>query len=177
MLATFKQNQGHAAKWQSCNAASDRSAWNPYVATFFAYWLSIRPAEDRLPGRQHFDPIDIPAVMSRVWLLDVVRDAGQVRFRYRLVGTKEVETLQREVTGQWFDDVHPRLKESPAFLERYHHMVASGEPTYRKGIVNFAHKREHEQVENCIVPLARDGLTVDMLAACSVLYRSNGREI
>jgi hypothetical protein len=176
MFVIAKQDQGRAFTWQRCNAATDRSAWNPYVARLFSYWLSIRPAEDRLPGRQHFDPVDIPIVMPRVWLLDVVRDAGQLRFRYRLVGTKEVETLQREVTGQWFDDVHPRLKENPAHLERYRFMVESGQPTYRKGGVNFAHKREHEHVENCIVPLARDGKTVDMIAACSVLYRSDGRE-
>jgi hypothetical protein len=176
MLVIAKQDQVRTATWQRCNAATDRSAWNPSLATFFSYWLSIRPAADLLPGRQHFDPVDLGAVMARVWLLDVVRDAGQIRFRYRLVGTKEVETLQREVTGQWFDDVHPRLKENPAHLDRYHYMLESGQPTYRKGIVNFAHKREHEQVENCIVPLARDGCTVDMIAACSVLYRSDGRE-
>jgi hypothetical protein len=176
MFVISKQDQGRAATWQRCSATTDRSAWNPYLAKFFSYWLSIRPAEDLLPGRQHFDPIDLAAVMARVWLLDVVRDGGQVRFRYRLVGTKEVETLQREVTGQWFDDVHPRLKENPAHLERYRYMVESGQPTYRKGVVNFAHKREHEQVENCIVPLARDGRTVDIIAACSVLYRSDGRE-
>lgn len=179
MRATFKQDQGHgrAAVWQPCSAATDLSAWNPFVAKFFAYWLSIRPADGVLPGRQHFDPVDIAASMSRVWLLDVVRDAGQLRYRYRLAGTKEVETLQREVTGQWFDDVHPRLKENPAHLERYRYMVENGQPTYRKGLVNFAHKREHAQVENCLVPLARDGRTVDIIAACSVLYRSNGREI
>jgi hypothetical protein len=61
-------------------------------------------------------------------------------------------------------------------LERFHFMVANGQPTYRKGKIHFSHKREHENVENCMVPLARDGRAVDIVAACSVLYLSNGRE-
>jgi hypothetical protein len=163
--------------WQVCSAATDRAGWHSFLSTFFGYWLSICPGTGLLPGRQHFDPVEIGPVMSRVWLLDVVRDGGAVRLRYRLVGTKEVDTLQREVTGQWFDDVHPRFKENPAHLERFVFMATKGLPTYRKGTVNFAHKREHEQVENCVVPLARDGKTVDILAACSVLYRADGSEI
>jgi hypothetical protein len=162
--------------WQPCDPTTDRSAWNPLAAKFFAYWLSIHPGAGALPGRQHFDPIDIPDVMPRVWLLDVVRAGGRLRFRYRLVGTKEVETLQQEVTGLWLDDVHPRLKENPRLVERFHFMVANRQPTYRKGLVHFLHKREHETVENCMVPLAHDGRTVDIIAACSVLYLSNGRE-
>ena len=162
--------------WHPCDAATDRAAWNPRLAKFLSYWLSIRPAPDLLPGRQHFDPVNIPHIMPRVWLLDVVRDGALLRFRYRLVGTKEVETLQREVTGQWMDDVHPLLKENPKLLERFHFMVTTGQATYRKGTINFNHKREHEAVENCMAPLAGDGRTVDMIAACSVLYLSNGRE-
>jgi hypothetical protein len=169
--------RGRPGMWQVCSPDTDRSAWHPFLATFFSYWLAIRPGADLLPGRQHFDPVDIGTVMSRVWLLDVVRDGVEMRFRYRLVGTKEVETLQQEVTGKWFDDVHPRLKETPAHLERYRFVAAQGQPTYRKGAVNFAHKREHAHVENCLVPLARDGRTVDILAACSVLYQLDGREI
>jgi hypothetical protein len=72
--------------------------------------------------------------------------------------------------------VHPRLKESPAFLDRFRHMAEAGCATYRKGKVNFHHKREHAHVENCIVPLARDDRTVDIVAACSVLYDSINRE-
>jgi hypothetical protein len=179
MFAISEDPQGPRApgSWQVCSTKSDRSPWHPYLARFFEYWLSIRPSGDLLPGRQHFDPIEIGKVMSRVWMLDVVREGEALRLRYRLVGTKEVDTLQQEVTGMWFDDVHPRLKENPVHLERYRFVAESGQPTYRKGAVNFAHKREHAQVENCIVPLARDGKTVDILAACSVLYRADGSEI
>jgi hypothetical protein len=156
-----------------CTPDMDRSSWNPKLAEFFDYWLSIKPAEG-LPGRQHFDPLHIPFLMSRVWMLDVLRDP--LRYRYRLAGTKEVETLQREVTGQMFTDVHPHLTEDSQAFGRFNETALSGAATYRKGPVVAIHNKEHQTVENCIVPLARDGSTVDIIVACSVLYGFDGRE-
>ena len=48
--------------------------------------------------------------------------------------------------------------------------------TYRKGAVVAVHDKAHQTVENCFVPLARDGKTVDILVACSVLYSLDGKE-
>lgn len=162
-------------EWVSCGQANDRTAWNPQIARFFDYWLSISPT-GRLPGRQHFDPLHIARLMARVWMLDVVAGSSGPRFRYRLVGTKEVETLQREVTGQWLDEVHPHLVETRYGFQRFIFMAESGQPTYRKGEVTFTHLKDHRIVENCMVPFARDGVSVDMIAVCSVLYRLDGRE-
>ncbi len=164
-----------AVAWQECDAATDRSAWNPRIARFFEYWLSIA-TPGRLPGRQHFDPLDIPELMPRVWILDVVRGPTGLRFRYRLVGTKEVDTLQREVTGQWLDAVHPHLSARADAFDRFRHIAERGVATYRKGQVSFLHHKDHRIVENCMLPLARDGSRVDMIAACSVLYLLSGKE-
>jgi hypothetical protein len=156
-----------------CGPETDRSSWNPWLVQFFDYWLSIRPG-NRLPGRQHFDPLDIPLIMPRVWILDVLR--APLRYRYRLAGTKEVETLQREVTGKMFDEVHPHLRGQGEAFGRLDEMAQTGIATYRLGRVVAVHHKEHLTVENCMVPLGRDGKTVDMIAACSVLYRLDGRE-
>jgi hypothetical protein len=43
---------------------TDTSSWNPKVLRFLDYWLSLKPAEG-LPGRQHFDPLDIPDLYHR----------------------------------------------------------------------------------------------------------------
>lgn len=165
----------HAVSWQECDGTTERSAWNPRIARFFEYWLSITPI-GRLPGRQHFDPLDIVELMPRVWILDVTRERTGMRFRYRLVGTKEVETLQRDVTGQWLDDVHPHLRQAPNGFARFHHIANEGKATYRKGQVSFLHHKDHRIVENCMLPMARDGTHVDMIAVCSILYQLNGME-
>ena len=156
-----------------CNPELDRASWNPKLAQFFDYWLSIKPAAG-LPGRQHFDPLDIPLLMPRVWMLDVLREP--LRYRYRLAGTKEVATLQREVTGRLFEEVHPRLRDDPGAIERYHKGAQCGIATYRKGVVRLMHHKDHHTVENCVVPLACDGKTVDILVGCSILYSLDGKE-
>ena len=112
--------------------------------------------------------------MARTWMLDVLREP--LRYRYRLVGTKEVETLQREVTGQMFEEVHSHSYDRQETTGRFLESVQDGVATYRKGNLVALHKKEHVAVENCIVPMARDGALVDLLIGYSILYRSDGRE-
>jgi hypothetical protein len=175
LLADEAADGDSAPAWQICNSATERAGWNRHVARFFEYWLAISPP-GRLPGRQHFDPLHIPDLLSRIWILDVVREPAGMRFRYRLVGTKEVETLEREVTGRWLDEVHPHLKQRPHGFARFLHIVNHGAATYRKGHLTFLHQKDHQIVEICMLPLARDGSTVDMIVVCSVLYLLNGKE-
>jgi hypothetical protein len=161
--------------WIACDRTTDRSDWNPQIGSFFDYWLGIAPP-GRLPGRQHFDPLDIAKLMARVWMLDVVPGRNGPRFRYRLVGTKEVEALQREVTGQFLDEAHPHVRESRDGFRRFIDMAERGMATYRKGQALFSRHHDHQIIEDCMVPLARDGASVDMIAVCSVLYRGDGGE-
>jgi hypothetical protein len=163
--------------WQIVDRHTDRSGWNPKVSRFFDYWRAIAP-EGRLPGRQHFDPLAIRQMMPRIWILDVVRGhAGySYRYRYRLVGTRQVEIFGRELTGEWMDEAHPHLVQRPEIMARYRYMGEHGVPTYRRGHISFVREREFSVTENCQVPLARDGVTVDMIVAFAVLYRENGTE-
>lgn len=156
-----------------CTSETDTNSWNPKVVRFFKYWLSLNP-EKGLPGRQHFDPLDIPDLMPRIWMLDVLRQP--LRYRYRFAGTKEVETLQREVTGKMFEEVHPQAYNRQETTGRLGDSVQHGVATYRKGKIIAIHKKEHMIVENCVVPLARDGLLVDLIVGFSILYQADGRE-
>ena len=58
----------------------------PAHCELFAYWRSLFP-EDGLPGRQHFDPVDVPHLLRMLFLVDIVRGGKKIRFRYRLLGT------------------------------------------------------------------------------------------
>jgi hypothetical protein len=163
-----------AGDWSVCTARTDRLGWGAKCARFFDYWLAIAPP-GRLPGRQHVDPLDIPELISRIWMVDVVPTAGGMRFRYRLAGTREVQTLEREVTGRWFDEIH--TGDGRAIVEqRFRYMVENRAATYRKGHVRLIHHKGHRTVENCMVPLAGDGRTVDIIACLSVLFWDDGTE-
>ena len=169
------QSDGSADNWMACDPATARTAWHPKLQRFFEYWAAISPS-GRLPGRQHLDPLGLGPILPHVWMLDVVRNAGLVRFRYRLAGTKEVETLRREVTGQWFDEVH-RLPPTHPIFARLAYILEHRVPTYRKGVVGLTHEKDHRTVENCMVPFASDGAVVDLIVACSIIFYSDGREV
>ncbi len=149
-------------------------AWHPKVLRFHAYWQEIRPAAG-LPGRARFDPAAIPDLLPGIWLLDVHR--GPLRLRYRLVGTRIVEAIGREVTGQWLDEAHPHIARDPSVLARYRAVVETGVPSHRRGRIRFWRHHDYREIENLVVPFAADGRSVDILAVLTVLHGTDGRSI
>src|SRR5439155_7987308 len=101
---------------------------------------SAGPAGQR-PGRQHIRPAEVPGFLSRMFMLDIVRDP--LRYRYRLCGTELVRSLGREVTRLWLDEAHPQLLENPESRERFRFMVETGRPTWRKGTPLWARHPDH----------------------------------
>ncbi len=153
-------------------AAFDTSDWNERVAYMYAYWRRIRPAPDLLPGRRHFDPIDVPRALASTWMLDVQREP--FRLKYRLIGTNIVRMIGGDFTGRWFDEARPNLLKSMPGLERYRLMVETGRATWRRGIPVLAADPYWKTSENVMMPMASDGRNVDLLMCCSVYYSHDG---
>jgi hypothetical protein len=160
--------------WTGYRVPDDRSLWHPLVRDFYEHCMQVAPA-GKLPGRQHIHPEEIPAFLSRMWLLDVSRDP--LRYRYRLCGTELVRSLGREVTGMWLDEAHPQIVENPESGDRFRFMVETGRPTWRKGPALWGRHPNHRTVETCVVPLAADGATVDKLLGFVMLFDSQGRPV
>jgi PAS domain len=150
----------------------DTTGWNPRLTRLYGYWCAIRPPGGLLPGRRHFDPVDVPELLPGIWLLDIQREP--LRMRYRLAGTGIVEAIGHEVTGRWFDEAHPGMMESPDFVARYRRVVERGAPDRRKGKPRLWVHRDFDVIENLLLPFASDGRHVDMICAYSVLYRPDG---
>ena len=165
--------------WTDHGIPPDRSAWHPRIQRFYDYWVSIAPP-GKLPGRQHVIPEDLGSLLPRLWMLDVHRDP--LRFRYRLAGTYVVWSLGREVTGQWVDELHPECPLKAILHDRYCHAAETGRPSWRHGETIWERRpgyrwnrvRHFLAVENCIMPLATDGRTVDILFGASVLFDTEG---
>jgi hypothetical protein len=160
--------------WTDHRIPDDRSHWHPLVRRFYDYWLAVAPV-GRLPGRQHVAPEDLVPLLPRVWLLDVQRNP--LRFRYRLAGTEIVRSVGREITGGWLDEVQPQSVSNPIMRDRYRYVALSGRPSWRRGPTFWNRDPDHRTVENCLVPLAADGRTVDMIFGFTILFNSQGREI
>ncbi len=152
------------------------TSWHPKIQALYDYWAAIRPRDRRLPGRQHFDPMAIPRLLPDIWLLDVAREP--LRLRYRVIGTGIVEALGRELTGAWMDEVHANFGPEAATFPDYRWVVEERQPHWRRGRPMFASLLDKcTELERILLPLARDGETVDMILSLTVFYRANGIEI
>lgn len=168
---TAPQPGGDYGMWTGHRVPEDRAAWNPLVLQFYDYWRTIAPA-GALPGRQHLVIEHIAPLWSRLFLLDVFREP--LRYRYRLCGTKLVDSLGEEVTGRWLDEVHPQLVANPESRDRYRFVVETGGATWRRGPPLWTCDPDHRMLESCIVPLAADGRTVDKILAIVVVFDADG---
>jgi len=160
--------------WTDHRVPEDPAEWHPRVRRFYEYWRDAAPP-GRLPGRQHIASEDLVELLPRLWMCDVFRDP--LRFRYRLVGTEIVRSVQREMTGMWLDEAHPESAKNPTLSSRYRFIVETGRPTWRRGPTLWYRDPQHRTVENCLVPLAGDGAIVDKIFAMTVLFDATGREM
>ncbi len=140
------------------------------VRRLLAYWRSIRPAADILPGRRHFEPTDLPDLLRWLWLVDVARTP--LRFRCRLFGTGHRDVVGRDFTGYWLDEVFPHF---PATQTHADFTAAlAGEPRWYRGAPDYAAAKGYSGIERLVLPLAADGVSVDMLLGLTVYRREDG---
>lgn len=156
-MEPFECNFAFAAALPQCDAR---------IAALHRYWSDIRPGADAMPGRQHLDPADIPALLPAIRLYDVHRDPW--RFKYRLVGTELVRVLGHDPTGSWFDDT--LAKDGGAHSQADLVFVAEGRGiSYRRGFpLHFLPHKSHLTSERILLPLARNGSDVDIVLGFTV---------
>jgi hypothetical protein len=130
------------------------------IVELYRYWLGIHPARGLIPGRQHFDPVDVPRLLPWMWLIEFQRHP--LRFKYRLVGTEHVQALGRDPTSAWLDEVHPRFTTSSGYRQ-FVTAVGRGEMGFHRGASVYYKNRAMANIERLILPLARTGYDVDML--------------
>lgn len=123
-----------------------------------AYWQSKRN-DDRLPARADIDPLDIPALLPQVILLDVRRAPWD--FRFRLIGTNVVHHLANDWTGSWMSEIEHMASPSRIF-DSCVEVASSGRPL-RSETPYVGPHRHYVRAEDVILPLAADGSSPDML--------------
>ncbi|MDA1098677.1 MAG: PAS domain-containing protein [Proteobacteria bacterium] len=131
----------------------------PEIARLFDYWRSIHP-DAGLPGRRHFDPVDIPRLLPNIWLLDVYRQP--LRFRVRLSGMAINEFTGLDRTGEWCDELCGDREDTDALLCKSA-CVLHGKPLYRTRKVISNPGQTNAMAEILHLPLASNGRDVDML--------------
>jgi PAS domain-containing protein len=140
------------------------------VARLWQYWRSIHPSAGGLPGRQHVEPLDMADLLAWLWLVDVAREP--LRFRFRLVGTGHRRMLGTDVTGRWIDEALPGFEQQ----EGYGDFIAgaAGQIRYCRRPPEFPLDRSCAAIERILLPLARDGASVDMLLGMTLYILRDG---
>jgi hypothetical protein len=125
-----------------------------------AYLDKVAP-EGKLPGRQHIDPLEFREFVSFINLVDVEREEGEIRFRYRLVGEEQTRRAGREITGMLLKDallpgLVPRVRSNMLKVLMTRKAVYDRFPMPHPD-------REFIDSQRMYYPLASDGETVDTI--------------
>lgn len=149
------------------------SAAHPKITALYEYWRGQAPAHGRLPGRQHIDPVDVPPLLAHITLLDVIGDPP--RFRFRLIGEVPRRFGIPARQGSFLDEA-PGAAERPEALDELRQIVLSRRPSWYRGRPVLKHDAHVFEIERLFLPLARDGVTVDMLIGLTTFYGARGEE-
>lgn len=132
---------------------------DPKIRRIFDHWKSIHPAAG-LPGRQHFDPLDVPSLLPNILLIDVPTETSG--FAFRLMGTAVEYFFGGNLQGTPLVDAYTARHESPAHRDVCG-VVADHMPRWWKGRARYVRNRDHVVAERIHLPLATDGKTVDLI--------------
>jgi hypothetical protein len=149
-------------------AAAVAAGCDHRIAEGIAYWRRIRPGPGVLPGRQHFDPLEIPDLLPFVGLTDVTYAPGP-RLRVRVIGTRLADHFGGGIVGSYLDELIPDFENSQAGKD-YLRVVREGVPVWYRGDQSArVGTKFHLPVERLFLPLAGNGRIVNMLLGIIVV--------
>lgn len=144
---------------------------HPDVRSLVDYWQSIHPA-DGLPGRRHFDPVDVPALLGNIGLIEVHENPR--RFKARLYGTTLVSAVGKDLTNKWYHEVFEKFEQSGQYHD-FSHVVDTRTPHWRRGTMRIPAERDFHFLERVHLPLASDGVSVDMILTFAIFFPRDDR--
>ncbi len=145
---------------------------HPKIRLLHDYWRECAPAAGLLPGRRQIDPLRIPKLLENVWLMDVVDRPP--RFRMRLVGGAMRRMGILAAPG---DFVEKFLAADAPPLLQLRHLVAERQPIWFRGQAYLPHETRVFALERIFLPLADDGLMVDVVLGLTMFFDWRGREL
>ena len=145
---------------------------HPKVQALAEYWMSIHPAKG-LPGRRHFEPCDIPTLLPSLYLVDVCPQSGEAHVPAHGNGAGR-PCSSSDYTGQPFESAYDSGKQSNSYRDirgddrRQAAALAQGARLFHEG-------RDHLTLERVVLPLARDGTTIDIVLGMILAHTADGR--
>ena len=143
-------------------------------AALYAHWVNACGGGD-MPKRMDIDPAQIKHELPYVYIAQVMRDEGAIWFRFRLMGTKLVETLKQEGTGRMLLDLQ----------------IGGWEVEWRKNLLQVTQimlpvvdestitteTGLKLDIEHLALPLSEDGVTVDRVLGSIDFYNMSAKNL
>jgi hypothetical protein len=136
---------------------------DPRLGRMLSMWNAKR-GDRAMPSRADFDPLDLREHLGWIVLVDV--EGYPPRFRYRLIGTRIVDLVGRDVTGAYFDEIYAPEVEATATMS-YRDILETKTPNRVTARMEHADKG-YLTFEAIDLPLSSDGETVDMILVRSI---------
>jgi len=128
-----------------------------YHLDLYRYWDTKRQGRC-MPARRDLNPSEMPVLLPHLTLIDVIEG----RFRYRLVGSKVVQDLGREMTGTWVGTHVTPPEYAAALCGIYEQVCSTRQAIFTTGEYRSPSKLMHA-VSRLLVPLSEDGKNVNMI--------------
>lgn len=145
-------------------------AIHPKIARMRAYWESLIEPPLTIPHRDAFDPVNVPDLLSNLWILDVVREGdATLRFRMRLIGELIRQAGITARPGDYMDEPHITSvpKAALAVLAR---VAETAMPDYAIGTPLLNHDRNISKLERVMLPFTCGDGQVDQIFGCTVFH-------
>ena len=110
-----------------------------------------------MPSRLDIDPVEIPALLPYVMLIDVVKP---LNFRYRLIGTEARSIMRRNYTGQLFSEIDGK-GESSLLWQGCESVVRGKQPLSLSP--PYVGADTLKKCENVLLPLSDNRVDVTMI--------------
>ena len=138
--------------------ASHAEVRSRMIGELHEWWLAHRNGD--IPDRACLDPVDFTHLLPSILLSEVVHQPFRVRFR--LVGTKVVEAIGLDITGQFLDElISP---EGEPWLEHYRLSYRARVPVFgTTSLISTMGARS--PYEFGIFPLRRGEASIDQFVA------------
>ena len=138
---------------------------SPLLRRLYEDWKLRRYC--RIPRRADFDPAALSYILGSLSLIEVCRNP--LRFRARVHGTHLAQHLGVEFTGKFLDEAKPS-EYFRLVIEHFTDVVEQERPSFAQ-LVNEIVQPPIWENESLVLPLSRDGDSVDFLFAAVVHQR------
>ena len=158
---------------QIIHSPDDLDDASSVVRDGYMLWLEMK-GERTWPARRDLDPLLVPPRLLPHMLMIDIDDGEPRRFRWRLLGTHITTVMQRDSTGQYFDEIY-----TP---DEYAEVTAGPKGVLRSQLPCYTvtrapdTRRSFIRLESVDMPFSLKGDRMDMILAFAVAIHEDNRQ-